>query len=70
MATYKEIQDWIKQNYNFTVKSCWIGHCKEKYNVPGYKGPSHSRKGEERKHPCPYSKEWAIRTAFEHFNML
>jgi len=29
MATYNQIQEWIKEKYGFTVKTCWIAHAKE-----------------------------------------
>ena len=29
MATYKQIQDGVKKNYGFTVKTCWIADVKE-----------------------------------------
>jgi hypothetical protein len=24
MATYNEIQQWVKKKYGYTIKSCWI----------------------------------------------
>ncbi|NHN35628.1 hypothetical protein [Paenibacillus agricola] len=29
MATYKQIQDYVKQQYGYIPKSCWIAHMKE-----------------------------------------
>ena len=29
MATYKEIQGYVKDKYNITVKTCWISDKKE-----------------------------------------
>ncbi len=29
MATYRQIQDWVKQHYGFVPKTCWIAHVKE-----------------------------------------
>ena len=34
MATYEEIQDYIKQKYGFTPKTCWIAHVKEICGLP------------------------------------
>lgn len=34
MATYKEIQDYVKSTYGFVPKTCWIAHMKEVYNIP------------------------------------
>jgi len=29
MATYKEIQEYVKMNYGYIPKTCWIAHTKE-----------------------------------------
>jgi len=29
MATYQQIQDWVRKHYGFTVKTYWIAHVKE-----------------------------------------
>lgn len=29
MATYKQIQEYLKYNYGFVPKTCWIAHMKE-----------------------------------------
>lgn len=29
MATYREIQEFIKNNYGYSVNTCWIAHAKE-----------------------------------------
>ena len=29
MATYRQIQEYVKQEYGCTVKTCWIAHVKE-----------------------------------------
>jgi len=29
MATYKQIQEYVKRKYGFVPKSCWIAHVKE-----------------------------------------
>lgn len=68
MATYKEIQDYIKINYGSTVKTCWIAHMKEvcgldRKNAINRKDPI------KRKYPCPEDKQEFIREAFRHFNM-
>ncbi len=67
MATYKEIQDWVKKHYGFVPKDCWIAHCKEINNIPVNKSPR--RKG-ERLVPWPENKQPAIKAAFQHFEML
>ena len=51
MATYKQIQENIRQTNGITVKTCWIVHVKE---MNGYiMRKAHNRISEtERVHPC------------------
>jgi hypothetical protein len=68
-ATYKEIQQYIKRKYGFTVKSCWIAHAKEIFGL----NPkiSHRRLSRyKRVVPCPIEKLPAIEDAFKHFKMI
>ena len=69
MATYKEIQAYVKLNYGFQPKTCWIAHMKEicclEVRV------SHNRHSlEKREKPCPADKQDAIKEAFKHFGMI
>ena len=67
MATYRQIQEWVKLNYGFTPKSCWIAHCKE---MAGLKpGRSPNRQGDRRLHPCPPGKQPAILAALRYLHM-
>lgn len=69
MATYREIEEYIKKQHGFTVKPCWIAHMKEICGLPVKK--SHNReKPDVRKHECPENKQEVIREAFEYFKML
>ena len=68
MATYKDIAAWVKERYGFSIKTCWIAHCKELYGLPV--GTAPNRQGEGRTNPCPTDKQPAIRAAFQHFGML
>ena len=68
MATYKQIQDWVKQRYGFVPKTCWVAHIKELSGVEVCKAPN--RMGEERKLPCPQDKVEPIRAALKHFEMI
>ena len=66
MATYKQIQEYVKDNFGYTPKTCWIAHVKEIYGLPVKR--SHRRKG-ERIHPCPFDKVEDIQEAFNYFGM-
>lgn len=68
MASYEEIQEWVKRQFGFTPETCWIAHCKEIYGLPLRNAPN--RQGRNRVKPCPPEKRPAIKKAFEHFRML
>ena len=68
MATYREIQDWVKAEYKFTPKTCWIAHCKELARLSV--GRAANRLGKTRAVPCPEAKRPAIRHALRHFKMI
>jgi hypothetical protein len=68
MATYRQIQDWVRASHGFMPKPCWIAHCKELEGLPVK--VSHRRHSAGfRQVPCPPEKRNAIRAAFEHFGM-
>ena len=68
MATYAEIQSWVKRRYGFNPKTCWIAHCKELCGLDMRDAPN--RLGSDRVEPCPPSKQAAIKAAFEHLGMV
>lgn len=55
MATYKEIQEHIKAQNGFTVKTCWIAHVKEINGLID--------KNYDRQNPCPNDKIKTIEQA-------
>jgi hypothetical protein len=68
MATYKDIQDWVKEHHGFVAQTCWIAHCKE-LNGLSLRDAA-NRKGEERIKPCPEDKRAAIEQALRHFGEI
>jgi len=69
MATYKEIQEYVRRENGFTVKSCWIAHVKEICGLnPSVSSNRHDVK--KRVHPCPQNKMVPIMKAFKHFGMI
>jgi len=68
MATYRRIQDWVKKNYGFTVKTCWIAHVKELGGLPVKR--AHNRRGAIPLEPCPPEKIEPIRKALQDFEMI
>lgn len=58
MATYRQIQAWVKQRHGWIPKTCWIAHCKELFGLPVQLAPN--RAGDIRAVPCPPHKQGAI----------
>lgn len=69
MATYKEIQEYVKVNFGYTPKTCWIAHSKEVYGLSP-KVASNRNDINKREYPCPKEKQEDIKNAFKHFVML
>ena len=69
MATYKQIQEYIKIKYGFASKSCWIAHMKE-LTGQNVKVSYNRIDINKRKYPCPPDKMDAIKEAFTYFNMI
>jgi len=68
MATYREIQAYVKAQYDFVPKTCWIAHAKE---IAGLDvEPAWKRQSSKRQVPCPPDKVKPILVAFRHFKML
>lgn len=68
MATYKQIQEYVRGQYDFTPKTCWIAHVKELCGLQVRR--AHNRRGAMRLNPCPPNREMEIRRALKHFGML
>jgi hypothetical protein len=68
MATYEDIQRWVRKTYGWVPKTCWIAHCKELNGLPRRDAPN--REGSQRMVPCPPDKRPAIEAAFRHFGMF
>ncbi|HUU37581.1 MAG TPA: hypothetical protein VMW46_05185 [Candidatus Desulfaltia sp.] len=69
MATYKQIQKWVKESYGFTVKPCWIAHVKEICGLKLRKAPNRLYEL-KRANPCPPKKLEPIRKALKHFSEI
>jgi hypothetical protein len=69
MATYKEIQDYVRKEYGFAPKSCWIAHVKELNGLNPRISPRRYDP-ETRQVPCPPHKVGPIQEALHHFGMI
>ena len=69
MATYREIQRYVKDQHNIIAQTCWIAHMKEKYGLP--RREAQNRISEySRVKPCPSEYEIFIEEAFRYFGMI
>ena len=69
MATYAEIQDYVRDTHGFTPKTCWIAHARELCGLPTRKAWNRIDPV-RRKEPCPGDKLETIKDAFSHFGMI
>ena len=69
MATYKEIQKYVKEKYGFKPESCWIAHMKEVCNIP-VRVASNRHSLDKREKLCPKDKQQAIKAAFKYLGVL
>ena len=68
MATYKQIQSYVKTRFGWTPETCWIAEIKHSLGLPMRQ--AWNREGEERVKPCPLAKRQAIEEALRHFEMI
>jgi hypothetical protein len=66
MATYRQIQNWVKRREGFVPKTCWIAHILAEH------GRTHRMAANRidpsmRQNPCPQSKRPSIEAALRHF---
>jgi hypothetical protein len=69
MASYEQISRWVKREYWFSPKPCWIAHVKADCGLPVR--VAHNRRNPSiREVPCPPEKRPAILAALRHFKMI
>lgn len=68
MATYRQIQEDVRDHSGFSPKTCWIADVKESRGLPVRRAPN--RRREEREVPCPYDKRQAIEEALHRLGMI
>lgn len=69
MATYKDIQNYIRNKHNVVVQTCWIADMKELHGLPKRTAPNRISTDSKVK-PCPEDKKVLITEAFNHFKMI
>lgn len=69
MATYKEIQEYIKNKYGYVAKTCWIAHTKSEMGITT-RMAANRKDAEKRVYPCPEDKQKDITEALKYFGMI
>ena len=69
MATYREIQEYVKEKHTCCIKSCWIAHMKEICGLNPQQSPNRLSP-DKRKYPCPVDKQPLIKDAFKELGMI
>lgn len=68
-GTYENIHTWVKTNYGYYPKTCWIAHVKELCGLP-VKQAWNRNSPERREVPCPPENIEHLKAAFKHFSMV
>jgi hypothetical protein len=69
MATYKAIQQRVKNLDGFVPKTCWIAHVLSDHGLVTRAAPNRID-AKAREYPCPAEKRSAIEAALRHFGMV
>jgi len=69
VATYKKIQDEIRQTHQITVKTCWIADVKRQHGKT--RRIAHNRINPKQvKYPCPQDKQNIIEESMKRLGVL
>jgi hypothetical protein len=69
MATYAEIQRYVKLRHGFLPKTCWIADVKAERGLITRIAPNRID-ASRREVPCPPDKKPALEDALRHFSMI
>jgi hypothetical protein len=69
MATYKQIQGYVKEKFGYVPRASWIAHVKEICGLNPQMA-TNRRSPVDRLNPCPEDKQNHLREAFSHFNII
>jgi hypothetical protein len=69
MATYRQIQDDIKERFGKTVKTCWIADVKASHGLTQRIAPNRISTS-ARVHPCPIAIRPVIEDSLRKFEMI
>jgi len=69
-VTYKLIQDYIEDKYNFKVHTAYIAEVKRSLGLPMYDAPNAVKELKHPYKPAPAYKVEAIKDSLKHFNVI
>ena len=69
MASYRQIEMWVKNKYGFIPADCYVAHVKEMCGLP-MKKAWNRQSGINRIKPCPSEQVEPIKEAFKYFGMI
>lgn len=69
-ATYKEIEEWVQENYGFHVTNLNIAQVKQKHGSIERENYNKPKSEDSRQPGCPEEKVKAIEDALRHFQMI
>lgn len=69
MATYKQIQEDVRERHGRAVKTCWIAHVKEQNGLCVRTAPNR-RSQDARVYPCPVEVKAVIEDSMRRLGML
>jgi site-specific DNA recombinase len=69
-ATYKEIEEWVQENYGFHVTNLNIAQVKQKHGIIERENYNKPKSEDSRQPGCPEEKVKAIEDAMRHFQMI
>jgi hypothetical protein len=69
MATYAQIQDYVKKHYGFSAQTCWIAHVKSDLGLTERTAPNRQNPNMRVK-PCPPAKRSAIIAALKALKVI
>ena len=69
-ATYREIEEWVREKYGFHVSNLSIVHVKQKHGIIERENYNKLKSPDSKQPGCPEEKVKAIEGAMRHFQMV
>ena len=69
-ATYREIEEWVREKYGFHVTNLNIAQVKQKHGIIERENSNKAESADSKQPGCPEEKVKAIEDAMRHFQMI